>query len=510
MSTAEDKPQARQNANLVRSFLLGPMRSIVPALLNIALIPIIVSKGGLHAVGYWGTINLIVSIFLLCDLGVSQHISRALSARSHDSPAVRCMIEVVFSFWFVLSIGVVAVFLVFSGPVLTALDIPLEPQSVAGLVLVSISGLCALYCGVFVFLHISIHQVPFAQVNQAAGALVQFVCAALLLQILHPYLALAGAIALAYAVRTVGLYSNLRRVGFDALPRRMAFPSISLLRDIFLQSKGFALLGASQQMFQVANRSAILAFGGTSVLGAFEIANRVPFLLEQAFGNGLQPLFAVFAAANWQGEEGRKKLQRLAQWVFRLLVVTSSACLAAWVALSGPVIGIWLDLARPKLILATQLFAIYNAIRSFNAPTFWFLQARGGETALGAIYMAQALLLLPVLSVAAMFGEVDLLTGAIAITVLSVIAELSALAVAEIRYGYVRTVISGRNAIQPLVISAVLMVSAWLIAAPPTRRANAIQIGLTPAAIFFGLWVVALLVASGGRPDKLLKPDLSP
>ncbi len=509
MQTADNERsldlQSDASSGLLRSFLLGPMRALVPALLNVLLMSVIVSKGGLQTVGLWGIFNLLVGIFLLGDFGVSQHISRDLSAGLRSMPEVRATVEAIIGFWLLATVLIIALALVFARPILASQGIEVNAVSFGALALLPLTCAAALICGLYTFMHISAHQVHYAQVNQVVGAFMQFAVAICLLHLVEPYLALVIALASGYAVRAVGLYRNLRRINFEAAPRRLRWPSTRFLIGLFRQTKGFALLGAAQQLFHIVNRIGILTFGGTAVLGAFEIASRVPFLLEQAFGNGLQPLFAVFAGADWHSDEGKAKIRRLAQWIYDLLVVTSIGCLAAWIALSGSIIGIWLNLDNPDLVFATQLFGLFNAVRTFNVPTFWVLQARHSETWIGAVYMAQVVTFLLILAVLSMFMVLTFPVIAIVITVLSIVAELSAAAVAEFRIGYLRVVVRSWRDLAPFAATFVLLIGAWLLAAPPARRAEAMTSGLVPGLIYGSLWLCILLALSGGRPRKLLR-----
>jgi hypothetical protein len=497
-------------SDLLRSILFGPFRSLVPAFLNICLYPIMAAHGGLHTIGLWATFNLVIGIFLLGDLGISQHISRRATAGAGDAADVRGMSEVTLSLWLGATAILAVIMLIWSEAFFGLVSVQLNILNIVSLMMVIFAGALALACGLFAYLHISLHRLNYAQVNDTLTSFVQFILAASLLYLIQPIPALAIALFARYLSRAVGLYLSLRKIGYGFAPRSLALPTRSYLWETIQGSKGFALLSASQQLVHIiVNRSVVLALAGTSVLGAFETVSRIPFVLEQASSNGLLSLFSLFAKADWQSDQGRNRLRLLVQWVSRLIAVLGVGALSAWIVLAGPALGLWLNLHDPQIVLAAQLFGTFNAVRAFNIPTYWALQARHNEGLAGAIYAGQVVIFVVCAFSAAAFAAPSLLLVASLIAALSIAAELILLIAAQVRLGYLSIIVTSWRDGLPLLGSLTLIISGWAFAAPPVSRSQAIHTAISHGLAYACVWVLVVMIISGGKPKSLLKEPAS-
>lgn len=496
-------------SDLLRSILFGPFRSLVPAFLNICLYPIMAAHGGLHTIGLWATFNLVVGIFLLGDLGISQHISRQATTGAGDAADVRSMSEVTLSLWLGLTAILAVIMLIWSETIFGLVSIQLNVLNVVSMMMVVLAGALALACGLFAYLHISLHRLNYAQVNDTLTSFVQFILAASLLYLIQPIPALAIALFARYLSRAIGLYLSLRKIGHDFAPRYFVFPTTSYLRETFRGSKGFALLSASQQLVHIiVNRSVVLALAGTSVLGAFETVSRIPFVLEQASSNGLLSLFSLFAKADWQSDQGRNRLRLLVRWVSQLIAILGVGALSAWIALAGPALGLWLNLHDPQIVLSAQLFGTFNAVRAFNIPTYWALQARHNEGLVGAIYAAQVVIFVVCAFSAAAYSVPSLLLVASLIATLSIAAEIVLLIVAQVRLGYLSIIVKSWRDCLPLFGSLTLIIYGWAFAAPPVLRPQALYAATPYGLAYICVWVLVVVIISAGNPKSLLKePD---
>lgn len=497
-------------SDLLRSILFGPFRSLVPAFLNICLYPIMAAHGGLHTIGLWATFNLFVGIFLLGDLGISQHISRRATAGADDAADVRSMSEVTLSLWLGATAIIAIILLIWCETFFNLISVQLSILNIASLMLVIFAGALALACGLFAYLHISLHRLNYAQVNDTLTSFVQFILAASLLYIIQPIPALAIALFARYLSRSIGLYLSLRKIGYDFAPRSLVLPTRSYLWEIIRGSKGFALLSASQQLVHIiVNRSVVLALAGTSVLGAFETVSRIPFVLEQASSNGLLSLFSLFARADWQSDQGRTRLRLLVRWVSQLIAVLGVGALSAWIALAGPALGLWLNLHDPQIVLAAQLFGTFNAVRAFNIPTYWALQARHNESLVGTIYAAQVVAFVVCAFLAATFAAPSFLFLASLIAALSIVAEVILLIAAQVRLGYLSIIVRSWRDALPLLGSLILIISGWALAAPPVSRPQALYTATPSGVAYVCVWVLVVVIISAGKPKSLLKEPAS-
>jgi hypothetical protein len=494
-----------RSKELLKSFLLGPVRSLGPAGLNVLLYPILLAHGGLSTIGIWAGLNLVVNIFQMGDLGVAQYVGRSIARGDVEPRELHASAEMMFTAWMTLALGLSVVAFIWSKPFFHALGI--EPTTFAGIapVLIMLAGGLALVCGVLGFMLIGAHLVSVAQMNDVTVSVVQFVVAVALLQFLDPLPALASAFFVRYAARAAGLYIQLRRHGVLQRPLRPAVPKPGQMAGLFKRSGGFAAFRVSQQLIQIVNRSAVLAIGGSVMLGAFEAASRVPFLLEQAVSNGLQSFFSIFSAADWTTQEGRDRARALIRWANSLLAVSSIGALGAWIALSGPMLGLWLNIANPHMVMATQLLATYNLVRAMNGLAFRSLLARGGEAQLGTLYGLQALATGGALLVARQSGGVSLVEVATIVMGVGCITEAALLAVAQWRNRFIAVALRHAQDFVPFVCAGLLLFAGWAIETQPVLRAHAFVPALREGAIYCGIWLAVVLLLSRARPLDLLK-----
>lgn len=500
------EPVPQRSKELVRSFLLGPLRSLGPAILNILLYPILLAHGGLATIGIWGSINLVISSVMLADLGFSQFFGRTLARGDAGRRELQTNVEMIFTVWAIITLVFTIGALSLMGPMSAVLGVQPTYTFALAVVLVALAGYLSLVCASLNYLLIGAEMVSVAQMNDLRVSGLQFIVAAGLVQVSEPFLALACAIAVRFAARAAGLYLALRRHNVFVASIRPVRPKVGVFAVLLKESGGFALLRISQQSLQIVNRTAVLAVGGPAMLGAFETASRIPLLLEQAISNGLVSFFPIFSAADWTTADGRVQSHSLVRWAYRLLLASSVGALGAWIALAGPIIGIWLNLADPSIVFATQLFGIYNLVRAMNIFTFLALQARGGETSVGLLYGAQAVFTGGALMVAGALGYREFTDAAIIIAVLGCISEVLLVLIAQLRTHFLSVAIAGLGDLVSPLCAGALAITAWLVSSGPVLRAHAVAPALRDGALYFGIWLIIVLTVSRVHPLTLLKP----
>ena len=70
------------NRGLTLSFFLGPVRTLIPAVLSLVLCSILLRTGGLKLVGVWGTIQLFILYLSLLGLGFGRYIQQRIATES--------------------------------------------------------------------------------------------------------------------------------------------------------------------------------------------------------------------------------------------------------------------------------------------------------------------------------------------------------------------------------------------------------------------------------------------
>jgi hypothetical protein len=494
-----------RSKDLLHSLLLGPVRSLGPAGLNVLLYPILIAHGGLAGVGVLGAINLVLGVFAIGDLGISQFVGRAIARGDRDRHELAAIIAMTCATWAAVTAMVAAAAYLLRTPLSAIIGYPAMGTAALAVVLVFSTGGLSLVYGLLSYVLVGAHLVSPAQVNDLKASVVQFVVAVGLLQITDPFLALALAFMAAYLVRVAGLYRIVRH--HNVLPPlRFVLPHPSRFARLLKQSSGFALVQMAQYAQVTVYRAIILGIGGPAILGLFEAASRVPFLLEQAISNGLQAFFSIFSSADWGSSEGIARARRLMSWAHKVLLVTSVGALGAWIALAGPIIGIWLNIDDPMLVTATKLFGFYNLVRAMNVLSFWALQARGGEARLGLLNGILVGVTAIALILADKFAHTSFAGLAAIIAGIGCVNEILIALLAQARTGLLTVMLGSWRRVAPYAGALFLALVAFTIGSGPMLRQAALIPALRDGLLYGAVWLAVAVVASRARPLSLLKP----
>lgn len=495
-----------RSRELLHSLLLGPVRSLGPAGLNVLLYPILIAHGGLAAVGVFGAINLVINFFVIADLGLSQYVGRAIARGDDTRDRIATDVRMICTSWIMATLVIAAAAFLLRAPLASVIGYVPTPASAAAIVLVFLTGGLALIYGFLGYVLTGAHLVSVSQINDLWASLVQFVVIVVLVWFLSPFLALATGFLVGYLVRAVGLAISVKRRGVLPITFFPVMPDPTRLAWLLRNSGSFALVQLAQRAYQVVYRTVILAIGGAPLLGLFETASRIPFLLEQAISNGLQSFFAIFSAADWQSPDGIARARALIAWVHRILLVTSVGALGAWIALAGPIIGLWLNIADPQLVFATRLFGLYNLVRAMNVFPYWALQARGGEGWLGSLQLGLVVVTGLALLAADGMWHISFTQVAGIIVVLGCVGEGFVAAAAQIRTRFLSVALGQWRGALPHMGALLLAGAALAIDSTPVLRGAALFPALRDGLLYGAAWLAVAFAAGAAHPRRMLTP----
>lgn len=486
--------------NLVASTLLGPLRSIIPAVLSVFLYPMLLRAGGLELVGTWSVLQLIVLYSGLCAGGLPSLMMRRVAADVDAGSVLVKLVGIVQGGYLLCGVVLVSSAALCAEPFWRLMHLPAGRHIALILATTMLAGVAANMANLYAAVLSGLHKSYVAQMAETAGAVSQFIVATVFIFLRQPVIGLATSLLAGkltvFAIVNVATWRQAPDYR-NATPRLDIVTLCRLLRE----ARGFILLDTGNALSEAMVRVLLVVTAGPAELGLYDIANRLPVLIRNSFTYGLLAMFPAMTALHAQkNQDVIAQVLRGSLAVVVFLIITP---LAAYLLLAKPLLFLWLGNVGTQVSTITLVTTAWWIITSYNIPFYFTIQALGMESVVARNTWLRILLI--VVGSAIFHG---IITSAIAVSWLvlatGLIAEVQLYAEAQNR-AYLLTMALARSRDRIVLIgSVVLFISAvWLRVDVAVATSGLIHI-LVALGVVVSIWLALLRIATGRHPVRFL------
>jgi O-antigen/teichoic acid export membrane protein len=364
----QQSTNASINSNLRLSVLFGPLRMLVPAILNVILYALLVRFGGFQLVGTWATIQLVLYYLGVLDLGFGKLIQQQIA--SGNTSKIRLEEKYRLLILFYLCSGLVLVLLCYYlGDYLLGISNMFGRWQTALMLIIVICAILAILCNLQSSILIGNHKLFFVQGIELLQAIMSFVIAIIGLYLGFPIGGLLIGLLLSLLTRMIITSILIYRYNpgyFWLLPR---FGNYASVLDLLRKGENFFLLFIADYFRYPLVRLIVLLSLGTTALGIYDVANKIPQMLRDAFGSGLSAIFPAFSS--WYSKKDSNVALSALQRVLVYISTTSVLFLGIYYALSPYVIKYWIGTSINEIVLVSRILTVWWLVSSYMIPYWW-------------------------------------------------------------------------------------------------------------------------------------------
>jgi len=383
--------------DLAVSHVLGPVRILLPAIALFITYPILLHRNGLAVLGVWSVLSTVVTYTSLLDIGFTSALTRAMAEGNRGVSisrvaAWRISASVIYLIGgallcLVASVGLIVIPLHSVGV--------LRREILASVLLLVLAAVCQLLAKLELTVFRAHHQTYVEQWSMSVATTVTYLVGLIGAFLFHPVFFLAAGCLFANAsLYTWVRWAARRRFHAFFAELRATHPRMSLaaVRDLIEHGKHFFSLSLVFVIREPVFRLLIAWELGANVVGAYDIANRVPMLIRELGASGSVALFAGLSRLEPAAHPG--EVLELLQSAFFYLFAIGGTGLAGFAVWRDTLFALWLGkVAIPGLSHYALLTALWWAITLINVPFFWLLQAWHREKSLGLSVWLHTILL---------------------------------------------------------------------------------------------------------------------
>lgn len=345
--------------NLARSRMIVLLAFAVNAALNLVLLGFLAQRGGLDLVGQWSFLNAILLLCMLADFGITNALTFRIGRDGLD--------ETAFSLRTLIS-GLVCVALI-CVPVGFCVVL-LSPEWGLALTLTTLAALAELGSNWLIAIRMGQHEQYWFNVKTVLRVILQTAAAVLLYELIPGKAPLAFSLALMLArFAELGLAWWLTRHNFSLCGNRAPLSHVANM------VKGFGLLSLTLKGLDPLSRLLISAFAGSTALGVFTIARRIPDVVSQSISEALRALLP--GLSRLRGDNERPKARALLSEAVAGQLVMVGAPLIVIAIHSDLLFRIWLGQTSQALSNTLSILLVGTLFSAVTRPFFWTIQAFG-------------------------------------------------------------------------------------------------------------------------------------
>lgn len=323
--------------------------------------------------GAWGLLNTILLYTQILDFGFVDALTRKTAK---DGPAAAIPFIVWLSARFT-AIGIPAAAII----LISSIYLPDRQDLLYGVAAAGTAGLFQVLAGWFISLRLGTHEQFWFNVRTIVSTLMR---ALVVIFFYHPgseypytlfgVALLSGSIA--EIVMTVPLSVKFKK---DWRKRKQFSANAKGVLEL---SRGFALSNLLQRAQQPTWFALVFGFGGSTALGVFTVATRLPIVINSSINQAQRVLLPGLSELRKGSDtSGINRLLRDGVLVQVLIVVPA---FMIFLALRERFFIVWLGTAPATLVSATAILTISLMIQSISTPFFWALQSFGDGNKIAA------------------------------------------------------------------------------------------------------------------------------
>jgi len=378
------------------SSLAGAVRVIGQIVAALVMLPLIVARGGVAALGAWVMMQAVVGYGGLTHLGMGTLLTKEVGGEGETTKGKHreYLLRAAQSCGILWALLLAFLTLVLGDWFLATLDAGLSkstPRSTIWIVLLGVllRLFSALY-GAVVSGHQRHYIVQLSQLLQIAAFLLTFLLRPASQSVLYD---LAVAFTFSYVGELVTVLIVVRRLDPSAA-RSVPQNSLRSIRRFVSEVRPYFLMDACLRWREPLLKVALYICCGPASVGVFELASRIPAAIRQAFVFGLTAL--VPAVASLDREPLRDRVVQLGSRALQYVLFTAVGALFLYGLHAERILELWLGTVDPKLVTLTRMLTFWWFATSLNVPAWWVGVGMGyvwANTVIAAAHLAVTALL---------------------------------------------------------------------------------------------------------------------
>ncbi len=362
------------NKNIKLSVFLGPIRMLIPALLNLVLYALLIKSGGIELIGFWASIQLILFYVGAFDLGFGKLIQQEVAAVSMSSAVLENHFRALIALYLLGGLILSCLVLCWGNScqdMLGDYGRNVYGMSVSKLLIaVTISAVLTMVCNLQSAILIGNHKLYYVQSAELLQSVTHFIVSVIGIMSGFPVGGLVTGLFLSVLAKTAATSLMLYRHHPDHFwlgPRFMKIPSVLRLGR---RAKYFSLLYITEYFRYPLIRLIILSTLGTVPLGVYDIANKIPQMLRDAFGSGLSAMFPAFSS--WKSSNTSSSIRTLRMSLV-YISTTSVFLLGLYYAFCSQILSFWIGnrACLEEIYSVTRVLTAWWLISSYMIPYWW-------------------------------------------------------------------------------------------------------------------------------------------
>jgi O-antigen/teichoic acid export membrane protein len=361
------------------SGIAGTLKVATQILVALIIYPTIIHIESVATLGAWLLLQIIVGYGGLVHLGMGPVITKeiAKSSNAQLSSANNSSLSEAFACGILFSFILIVVVILFRDQIVEIVQFGVEyTVSYKYLWVVLLGVLIRLFSALYGAVVSGYQRHYLVNISQFLQLLIFTVVFFLMPHTSGVLYDLAVAFTVGYAVELLFIVIVLWHLDRNALVTR---PSM-IPQNIFFfvkTVKPYFVIDASLLGREPLMKLALFLCCGSTSVGIFELATKVPFCVRQAFVLGLAALMPAFAKLSSEG--ARENVVALGQTALRYLFFGAIGALFLYWLNSERLLEIWLGSTEPTLLAMTQLLTFWWIIASINVPAWWIGIAMDSE-----------------------------------------------------------------------------------------------------------------------------------
>lgn len=172
-------------------------------------------------------------------------------------------------------------------------------------------------------------------------------------------------------VIAVGLYFLKRQVDIPIIPYQWDTP---LFKELLVYGVNFQVMSVAAMLFDPVTKGLLSRFGGVSMLGYYELANRLVIQVRSLIVSTNQVLVPTIADLK---EKAPAEIRKIYDVSMRAVFFISVPVFTFLIVCAPQISELWLGTPEPVFILATRLLSIGWFVNTLSGPIFFIYLGTG-------------------------------------------------------------------------------------------------------------------------------------
>ncbi len=390
------KEDATIHRNLKLSVLLGPIRMLMPALLNMILYAWLIRSGGIRLVGVWASIQLMLFYFGALDLGLGRLIQHEIAARSISDNKLESNCRTLIAVYCMIGATLIFALLYYFQHYQEQLIIYGWPRRelIMLVIIVIISAVLTMISNLESAILIGNHKLYLVQWIEILQSVTHFIVSAIGLIFGYPVAGLVIGLLLSLLCRLTATCLMLYRYFPHQLWLAPRVRDILSLIELGRRAKYFSTLYVAEYFRYPLIRLIILSSLGTVSLGIYDMANKIPQMLRDAFGSGLNAIFPAFSS--WKSCKNKNVSIEALRGAITYVSTTSVFLLGLYYAFSQHILSVWIGSGSSvdHICNITKILTVWWLISSYMIPYWWAALGLGLVKSCSLLYWFHVMILI--------------------------------------------------------------------------------------------------------------------